>query len=58
MTNKHIKMFNFSLVTKGKQIKITLGFYFTPVRMEVIKKKINIYGGDGQKGTVDTVVGM
>jgi hypothetical protein len=42
-----------SLSIKEMQIKITLGFHFTPIRIAIIKNTQNnkFWGGCGEKGT-------
>lgn len=37
---KHMKRCSISLITKATQTKITLRYYFTPIRMDKIRKTI------------------
>ena len=49
MANRHIKRFSISLNIREKQIKITMRYFLTPVRMTVIKKSRNKFGEDVEK---------
>ena len=58
--NKHMKRRS-SLITKGVQIKTTMRYHFTPVRMAIIKMSTNnkCWIGCGKKGNpLALLVGM
>ena len=57
MTNKHMKRCSTLLIIREMQIKTTMRYHLTPVRMTIIKSLQTINAGEGMEALV-LLVGM